>query len=191
MSTTTGRKTVALTFDDGPNPPYTDQILDILKKEGIKATFFVCGKNAKKHPALVKRIAKEGHLVGNHSYYHQYLPSLFGLTNKEIVETQKLIETLTGQKQKLFRAPWGKIPPWLKSKLESENIKIIEWDIMVDYKGLLGTTVGSPDEIINRVASAKDGNIIVLHEKTHGTDALYKLIKSLKEKGFGFSGIRV
>lgn len=72
-------KKVALTFDDGPNPPYTNQVLDILKKEGIKGTFFVCGANVKRHPEIVKKIALEGHLVGNHTYNHRYVKTRLGM----------------------------------------------------------------------------------------------------------------
>lgn len=63
---------IYLTFDDGPNPPYTEQILDILSRHGAKAVFFVCGKNAERHPELVRRIVADGHALGNHSYSHSF-----------------------------------------------------------------------------------------------------------------------
>ncbi len=178
---------VILTFDDGPNSPYTEKILDILKEERVSATFFVCGKNAQKYPHLVKKMAKDSHLVANHSWNHQYLPSILGLNYREIADTEKLIGQLTGQKNKLYRAPWGKIPPWLKSKLESEGFKVVGWDVMADYKGIFGTAVNSEDEIVSRVQKAKDGDVIVLHDRKPAVKSLQAVISTLYEKGFSFS----
>lgn len=132
-------------------------------------------------------MAKEGHLVANHSWNHQYLPSVLGLTYKEILETENLIKQLTGQNNKLFRAPWGKIPPWLKTKLESEGYKIIGWDIMADYKGLFGTAIKSEADIVSRLQNTQDGDIIVLHDREPASKALEGVISSLKGAGFCFS----
>lgn len=190
----TSVKKIALTFDDGPNPPYTNQILDILKKEVICATFFVCGANAKRHPDIIKRIASEGHQVGNHTYYHHRLPTLLGLNYPEIEETQKLINHLTGQKQKLFRPPWGHMPFWLKSKLEKNGYKIIPYEFEGDWD--LKKNNMTSEEIVQKVIkNTKNNSIILLHDG-HNIDqnanreqtakALPKIISSFKKQNVQF-----
>lgn len=184
-------KKVALTFDDGPNPPYTDQILDILNEAGIEATFFVCGANVRRYPEVVKKIAKENHLVGNHTFYHHWIRTKLGIVFKETIETQKLINSLTGQEEKLFRAPWKIIPIWLKIRLEKSGFRIIPVDVLGnDWQNRV-----TADQIINKViAKTKDKSIIVLHDgyNTKGADrsktvkALPKIIDQLREKGFQF-----
>ncbi len=123
-------KEIALTFDDGPNPPYTDQILDFLKEYSLPATFFVCGANIKRHPDTLKRIVQEGHLIGNHSYYHQYVGTLLGTNFLEILKTQQLIEEARGQKEKIFRAPFGVNQFWLNWLLKRQGFKIAPLGIM-------------------------------------------------------------
>ncbi len=183
---------IALTFDDGPNPPYTEKILDILKKANIKATFFVCGANAKRHPETVKRTAKEGHLISNHTYYHRALPTKLGINYSEINKTQKLIENLTSQKQKLYRPPWGHTPIWIRWYLKRQGFKIISYNaIGKDWQAKI-----TPTKIATNVTSnVKNGSIILLHDG-HNIDegidrsktvaALQIIITGLKQKGFQF-----
>lgn len=184
-------KRVALTFDDGPNPPYTNQILTILKKANIKATFFVCGANVQKHPEIVKKITGDGHLVGNHTYHHKRLPTLIGLNFAEILKTQALIENLTGQKQKLFRPPYGVTPFWLKRKLKKAGFKTIPYkDYAQDWKDI------SIKKIVeNVITNVRGGHIILLHDgrnieegadRSKTVEALPKIIKSLKSQGYQF-----
>lgn len=184
-------KKVALTFDDGPNPPYTEQILNILKKESVRACFFVCGANAERHPETVKRIASEGHLVGNHTWNHRYLPTLSGTVYKETLETQALIEKVTGQKLKLFRAPWLISPFWLNNRLEREGFKIIGSGIFGDdWKG--GIT---PEEIKEKIlSSVRNRSIIILHDgfnakggdRSKTVKATSLIIRELKKKKYEF-----
>lgn len=184
-------KKVALTFDDGPNPPYTNQILDILNKEDIKATFFVCGANIKRHPETIVRIAKEGHLVGNHTYNHRYVLTRLGLIYKETLETQKLIEELTDQKEKLFRSPWLLAPFWLNNRLRNDGFKI--------FGGVWGNdweTKITPQKIADRIVSqVKNGSIIILHDgqetkagadRSKTVEALSKIITELKNQDYQF-----
>src|SRR5579872_3062619 len=118
-------KKVAITFDDGPNPPYTNQILEILKKEKIRATFFVCGANIKRHPETVKKVAKEGHIVGNHTYYHFYPTVILGAIYQEVQKTQKMIDDLIGvQKYKYFRSPGFLAPGWIKARLKDVGFEV-------------------------------------------------------------------
>ena len=98
---------MALTFDDGPDPEWTPQILDILKAKGVHATFFIIGNNARAHPDLVQRMVAEGHDVGNHTFTHPNLADLpDGLVKLEINATQRLFEALTGRSMRLFRPPY-------------------------------------------------------------------------------------
>lgn len=188
---TTGKR-VALTFDDGPNPPYTNQIMDILKKEGIKATFFVCGANIKRYPDVVKRIAKDGHLIGNHTFYHKRLNTILGLNYQEIIDTQKLIVDLVVQKQKLFRPPYGYMPFWLKNKLVKNGFKIIDYD-NAGHDWEKNITAGQIAQKI--IDKAHDGQIILLHDghnikesanRSKTVKALPEIIKHLKAQNYQF-----
>src|SRR5262249_35721846 len=98
---------LALTFDDGPDPKWTPQILDILKREGVPATFFIIRKNGQSYPDLVRRIVNEGHELGNHTFTHPNLGEIpSGLTELELNATQRLIESETGRSTILFRPPY-------------------------------------------------------------------------------------
>src|SRR6185437_769341 len=100
--------TVYLTFDDGPDPHTTPALLDLLEEQDLKATFFLVGKNCRKHPELVKRIHDGGHTLGNHTFHHLWLPGLpTGIINAEIVGTNKIIEDITGTTPHVFRPPFG------------------------------------------------------------------------------------
>lgn len=185
-------KKVALTFDDGPNPPYTHQILDILAKKKIKATFFVCGANIERYSEIVKRIAKEGHLIGNHTFFHQRIPTLLGLNYQEIIKSQELITKLTSQTEKLFRPPWGYMPFWLRNKLVRDGFKIIPYDDSShDWEDNI-----SSEQITNNVINhSKDKQIILLHDghdikknvnRSKTVEALPQIIDKLKKLGFKF-----
>lgn len=104
---------IAITFDDGPHPYYTEQLLDGLKERGVKATFFVMGKNVEQYPELVERMHNEGHLIGNHTYSHIQLNRGNGDSFKEeLIKTSELIEELTGQEVQYVRPPYGS---WIRS----------------------------------------------------------------------------
>src|SRR6185369_4744618 len=103
-----GEHQVALTFDDGPDPKWTPQVLDILKARGVKAAFFLVGVNAEKYPDLVRRIVAEGHEIGNHTYYHPNLAICWPEHIKlELNATQLLLETITGRSTTPFRPPYA------------------------------------------------------------------------------------
>ena len=103
------QKSIALTFDDGPHPEYTPRILDVLKNDDVKATFFLVGKRARQNPDIVRRIFVEGHDIGNHTYSHPISPIINHKSiEKEIRLTGKIIEKITGRKPQLFRPTWGK-----------------------------------------------------------------------------------
>src|SRR2546427_7435919 len=121
-------KRIALTFDDGPAPPFTEQILDILRARGITATFFVCGRNVERHPDVVRRIAAEGHTLGNHTYSHPFLcfrsrRSMAG----EIDRTQEAVRKITGESPTLFRPPYGVRWPGLWRVLGERRLRVGMW----------------------------------------------------------------
>src|SRR5262249_48209121 len=102
-----GEHQVAITFDDGPDPNWTPQILDVLKAANVKAAFFLVGKNAERYPSLVRRILDEGHEIGNHTYYHPNLAECGSEHIRlELTPSQLLIETIPGRETPLFRPPY-------------------------------------------------------------------------------------
>ncbi len=128
---------IALTFDDGPNEPYTSQVLNILGQYGVKATFFLIGQNVRHYPEVCLRIMAEGHLLGNHSYYHRKSLCLrLGKTIAQELElTRQTIYEYTGFEVKLFRPPYGFRTPWLMRTAQNLGYSVITWDNMTrDWK---------------------------------------------------------
>ncbi|MFZ1360884.1 MAG: polysaccharide deacetylase family protein [Candidatus Saccharimonadales bacterium] len=106
------RRIIALTFDDGPHPGYTDQLLDILREKGVPATFFVTGRHAELYPELIKREVAEGHVIGNHSYSHRPFNLLTDDQQfNELLGTQQIIHQITGHSPKFIRVPMGRETP--------------------------------------------------------------------------------
>jgi chitin deacetylase len=185
------RKKIFLTFDDGPSFPFTLQILDILKELKVKATFFVCGKNAKEYPEMVQRIVKEGHKIGNHTYSHSFFRSLTGLLIEEIERTTEIIYQITKVKTRLFRPPWGILHFWVKKFIEKNGYRIILWDVNPS------DWLQPPARVIEEriLKKVKNNSIILLHDGNHGKKncdrsqtvlALPSIIKNLRERGYDF-----
>ena len=184
-------KPIFLTFDDGPNEPFTSQVLDVLREHDIKASFFVCGQNLSRFPEIAKRIVRENHAIGNHTYSHSRFKTLLGRLKGEIIKTDELIAKTTGVTTRLFRPPWGILMPWLKPFLQAQNYSTFFWDIAAyDWRQ------PSADYIANRVIKkAKPNAIILLHDgnQTFGGNrsqtvlALPKIITELKNRGYTFS----
>lgn len=174
-------KKIALTFDDGPHPYYTEQLLDGLKERGVKATFFVLGKHAEQYPELVERMSDEGHLVGNHTYSHMQLNQRNSEAFKEeLIKTSRLIEELTGQEVQYVRPPYG---TWNKKFEEELNMFPVLWTIdPLDWSS--SNVAGIVNKVTNK---AKDNSIILMHDeyKTTVTAAL-QIIDKLKEEGYEF-----
>jgi len=184
---------IALTFDDGPNEPYTSEILDILKKYSIKATFFVLGKNVEHYPDTAKRIAEEGHVIGNHTYDHPFL--LIQSTSHikyEIEKTGQAIVKATHTKPYLFRPPYGVTDNWIYHTVKEHGYVTVEWSVT----GNNGGKEIPPDKITKNILSeVKNGSIILLHDGDRlikGADrrnivkALPFIIESLQKKGYQF-----
>lgn len=174
-------KKIALTFDDGPHPYYTEQLLDGLKEREVKATFFVLGKHVEKYPELVQRMSEEGHLIGNHTYSHIQLNQKNSEAFKEeLIRTSELIENLTGQEVQYVRPPYG---TWNK-KFENElNMFPVLWNI-----DPLDWSSSNVSGIVQKVkAKAKENAIILMHDEYKTTvTASLQIIDELKEQGYEF-----
>ena len=184
---TPGRNVVALTFDDGPNPAATPELLDLLKREGISATFFCIGKDVAQHPEITARIAAEGHLVANHSFTHPwYISMLWGeKLNRELAQTQDAIESATGVRPTYFRPPSGTTGPHFPAALKQLGLTLGGWDV----RSL--DTVTPPRKAIERILRlATDGSIIVLHDgggaSGHVVEIVSAAVKELRARGFSF-----
>lgn len=152
---------IAITFDDGPAEPYTSEILDVLRQFGAKATFFVLGARALAAPQVVRRAAREGHEIGNHTWDHAALPlrtpAAMRLT---IRRTSDVVDNITGARPRVFRAPFGWRNPWLDSAARREGCEPIAWTV-----GVYDTDRPGVDEIVSRaIEGFVDGSIILLHD---------------------------
>ena len=177
----TEKKRIALTFDDGPHPIYTPQMLELLKEEQVPATFFLLGENVELYGDVVKEIAKEGHLIGNHTYHHVQVTSLsLEEACKEIQETSDLIEELTGTGTQYVRPPFG---TWNEELEERLNMIPVMWSI--DTKDW---TTQNVDWIVREtVKHAEDHDIILMHDSYQSTvEAVKRVIEQLEAEGFEF-----
>jgi len=188
----TTQKVVALTFDDGPNPPYTEQMLDVLKEYHVPATFFVIGHNVEKHPELVKRIAAEGHQLGNHTYHHiDLLKADRKVIADEIDRTNRAIFAASGITPHLVRPPHGFRDPVVMEMMAERGLKVVEWSVM--SRDWLNPGV---DTIVERtVSKVKNGSIILLHDgdgiasqdsRAQTIEATRHIIEILSTRGYKF-----
>ncbi|MBI4180530.1 MAG: glycosyltransferase [Chloroflexi bacterium] len=196
----TSDKVVALTFDDGPNEPYTSQVLDILNSYGVKATFFTIGKNVELYPETARRIIAEGNVLGNHTYSHNANHALISGGSKDIQLAQEVIFKVTGVTPHLYRPPHGKKSPWELQFLKQERLVEVTWSVSANDQHILAY-LGRPSpetfakEIISKM---KPGKIVLLHDGyglTHGdiksdksltVEALPMIIEELQHQGYKF-----
>ncbi|WP_066260383.1 polysaccharide deacetylase family protein [Neobacillus drentensis] len=161
---------IALTFDDGPNPEYTPQLLDLLQKYGVKASFFVVGSKVKANPAIIKRMSQEGHTIGIHHYDHisSWILSPFQL-KKQLKMTEQAISEITHEKVTFYRPPWGSFN--IASLFLSKQFKVIIWsDIFGDWKVAKGKN-GLLEQFLQ---ATEAGSVLLLHDcgETWGADRL-------------------
>lgn len=174
-------KKVAITFDDGPNLDYTEMLLAGLNERGVRATFFLLGKEVEKYPAIVSKIQAEGHLIGTHSYEHVNLSNLSDAAAVEQVDkTNAAIHAITGEYPEYIRPPFG---CW-KCNLDYET-KMIEvlWDVdPLDWK------TSNSDVIAKRVVDkVQENDIILLHDASESSvKAAFKIIDTLEAEGYTF-----
>ena len=183
----TDEKTIALTFDDGPHPHKTEKILEVLKKYGIKATFFVIGENASLSPDVLKKVSDEGHEIGNHTYDHK---SIYKIKSEFLLESIKRCEQtiydITGKRPSLFRPPEGYLNDNIAESMYRAGYDVILWRVdTYDWKGR------SAEDIFKTVVSTvKCGDIILMHDyisiPSNTAKALDMIIPALLDKGYKF-----
>lgn len=183
---------VALTFDDGPYAPYTEQLLNVLAAAGVQATFFVVGQNVENHPELLQQIAANGHQIGNHSYSHVDLLKLSkSQIEAEVDKTQQLIVDITGIRPTLFRPPHGFRDGVVMEVMAERSLRVVDWSVM--SRDWVNPGV---DEIVRRtVAGVDNGAIILLHDgdgiaanasRAQTIEASRQIIRELKDRGYRF-----
>ncbi|HVZ77306.1 MAG TPA: polysaccharide deacetylase family protein [Gemmatimonadaceae bacterium] len=188
-------RTVALTFDDGPNPEATPRILDALAAANVKATFFILGRHAERWPRLVRRVHDEGHAVGNHGYYHRKLHFKSPrYVREDLTLGTQAIEAAGGGHPHLFRAPHGFRSPWVTTIARSLGQRTIGWSLGVWDSARPGADVIA-DRTIN---GARPGSILLLHDgdgydpagdRLQTAEALPHILRTLTERGFHFATV--
>jgi len=184
------RKCMALTFDDGPYPPYTGRLLDVLKEKKIHATFFLVVEQAGLHPDLVRRMVDEGHTVGLHAFRHRdFLKLTEEEKEKDLQQGKEILQSITGKEPVYWRPPHGFRDSSVMKIAEEKQLQVVNWSVIPrDWTGI------DKQEIYNRVMDkAEDGAIVLLHDgdsplykasRQATVDAVGPLIDSLREKGY-------
>jgi peptidoglycan-N-acetylglucosamine deacetylase len=185
---------VSLTFDDGPNPAATPAILDVLRDEGVHATFFVLGRHAERWPELVRRMADEGHQLGNHGYWHRKLhrrtPTY---VREDLTRGTDAIESASGGvRPRVFRAPHGFRSPWVTPIAASLGQRTIGWSL-----GVWDSARPGAEEIARRALDGLHaGSILLLHDgdgydpagdRRQTAEALPVIVRGLRERGLHFT----
>lgn len=178
------RRQIALTFDDGPHPLYTPQVLELLHRHHAKATFFCVGKNVIKHPEIVKQIQETGHTVGNHSYTHSATIDFHGKNSwlNELRRADTAIEQVIGYRPTLFRPPYGVTTPHLAAAIHRSGHHVVGWRVRPYDTVQRRSTAQIVHTVLRQV---KPGAIILLHD-THNrmAPALEQLLPELQRRGY-------
>ena len=181
-------KVVALTFDDGPGPKNTAQVLEILKKNNVKATFFMIGSMVQAFPKIAKQVADDGHVIGNHTWHHWYRRMDTATAAKEIDRTADIIYKTTGEKTTLFRPPGGYLNNGLVDYAKNHHYAVMMWSGESGDAERRSPQV--PGLVKNVIKSAKPGGIILMHDgggnRAKTVKALPQMIADLKAQGYRF-----
>jgi peptidoglycan/xylan/chitin deacetylase (PgdA/CDA1 family) len=186
----TKNKFLALTFDDGPNPSTTLEILEILKKYNLKAAFFQIGKNIEKHPQITERIFKEGHIIGNHLFNHSFFVSFsFPKLEKDLIKTQELIFQIIKKRPKFFRPPYFFVTPAILKIVKKQNLILIGSTAFSSFEPEQPPASLMVFEILEKIFP---GAILTFHEGwdtkmgnyRQTTKAVSKIIPKILEKGY-------
>ncbi len=183
-------KIIYLTFDDGPIPGITEWVLDVLKEHQIQATFFVVGENVARYPTLLKRIDKESHRIGNHTFHHVKGWSVSAdVYVKEVDKCTQIIEDNTSQSTKLFRPPYGRIKS-SQAQLLRKKYTLIMWDTLTaDYDKRLN----EKKCLTNSIRATRDGSIVVFHDSLKAAKnlkyVLPRYIAHFKSLGYTFKAL--
>jgi polysaccharide deacetylase family sporulation protein PdaB len=185
----TDQKLIALTFDDGPNPVYTPQILDILQQYQAKATFFVLGKRVRMYPKIAIREVNEGHEIANHTFDHHFLKNVSPeKLREEIRQTEEAIFDVTEQMTHVFRPPGGLYNDALIELSHEDHFRVVMWSWYQDTRDWQKPGV---EKIVHTVLSnVHNGDIVLFHDMegdcTQTVEALKRILPVLKEQGYEF-----
>ncbi|MBA3671375.1 MAG: polysaccharide deacetylase family protein [Gemmatimonadaceae bacterium] len=183
---------VSITFDDGPNPEATPRILDTLAQEGVRATFFVLGRHADRWPALVRRMADEGHQIGNHGWHHRKLHRRTpAYVRNDLTAGTDAIVSACGVRPQHFRAPHGFRSPWVTPIAASLGQRTVGWSL-----GVWDSAKPGAEEIARRSDTGlRNGSILLLHDgdgydpegdRLQTAEALPAIIAGARGRGFRF-----
>ena len=187
-----GSKQIALTFDDGPNDPHTLNLLDVLGKHNVHATFFLIGRYVKQRPDLARKIAGRGDIIGNHTFTHPYLTfESVARVREEVVECRDAIRETVGEHSNLFRPPWGARRPAVFRIVRDLGLEPVLWSVTgYDWNP------PSADYIEQKVTRRiRGGDVILLHDGGHaqfGADrsgtvvVVDRLIRRYQAEGYEF-----
>lgn len=189
FSVPTQQKVIALTYDDGPHPIYTPQILDILDRYHVKATFFMVGRAMEQHPDIVREVIRRGHVIGNHTYTHPKNIELDTQAQmiRELDSCEQVIERFTGSRAHLFRPPKGLVDGSVFTIANEEGYKTILWSVCADHHD-----APTPELMAERVLKrARSGGIILAHDgsfpiRWKDVAATPLIIERLKKRGYRF-----
>ncbi|MCF3110091.1 polysaccharide deacetylase family protein [Niabella sp. CC-SYL272] len=163
----TGKKQIAISFDDGPLEKYTPEVLAILKAQQVPATFFCIGYRAAEHEALFKQVLAEGHIVGNHSYYHDFWFDMHGSKRMiaELQQMQDLVHHITGKQMKWFRPPYGVTNPNVRKAAQALGYTAIGWNVRS-----LDTMIKDERKLLQKIKKElKPGAVFLFHDTSHAT----------------------
>lgn len=183
-SVETQEKKISISFDCAWGTEYTDELLDVLERENVRATFFMVEFWTEKYPEYVKKIDEKGHEIGTHSATHSYMSKLSEEEiRQELTSSSLAIEEVTGKKTQLFRPPYGDYDDLLIDTAKSMGLYSIQWDVdSLDWKDLSANDIAM--RVINRV---QNGSIILCHNNgLHTAEALPVILDTLKNKGYEF-----
>lgn len=172
---------IALTFDDGPHPVYTEMLLEGLRERGVKATFFVVGENIPGREELIRQMAEDGHLIGNHTYDHADVSKLSSdRVCEELKKTSDLVEEITGEPTPYVRPPFGN---WDDELDCLSSMIAVRWTI-----DPLDWTTANTSQIVDKVVTkASDNDIILLHDYYRSSvEAALQIVDILQARGFTF-----
>lgn len=187
----TDQKRIALTFDDGPDPRFTEDVLNILNQYNVSGTFFLMGSRAIAYPEIVERINNEGHVIGNHTYFHPNLVKEADIPTleREVIRTENTLNDIIDYRTSLFRPPYGFLYNELVEKLAEMQYLIIGWSVdSLDWEE-------DPPEVIasNVLDNVHPGAIILMHDgadwdgdRTNTIAALRQIIPALQKQGYEF-----
>ena len=187
----TDQKRIALTFDDGPDPRFTEDVLNVLNQYNVSGTFFLMGSRAIAYPEIVERINNEGHVIGNHTYFHPNLVKEADIPTleREVTRTENTLNDIIDYRTSLFRPPYGFLYNELVEKLAEMQYLIIGWSVdSLDWEE-------DPPEVIasNVLDNVHPGAIILMHDgadwdgdRTNTIAALRQIIPALQKQGYEF-----